>query len=72
MDEFDALASLGQYSKSYEFSNKTSEFFWRIITNSDQYKQDLIEGCITKFSDMIKYKSMEQKKPYFDKLIPQL
>lgn len=72
MEEFDALASLGRYSKSYEFSNKTSEFFWKIITDSDEHKQDLIENCINKFSDMIKYKSMDDKKPYFDKLVPQM
>ena len=72
MEEFDALAGLGRYSKSYEFTNKTGQFFWRIITDSDEHKGELIEVCINKFSDMIKYQSMEKKQPYFDMLVSQL
>jgi len=69
MEEFEAIAQLGRFSKSFEFSRKTSEFFWRIITNSDEHKADLIENCINKFSDMIKYQQMEKKQPYFDNLV---
>ena len=69
MEEFDALAGLGRYSKSNEFTQKTSEFFWKIITDSDEHKADLIENCITKFAEMIKYSSMDKKQPYFDKFV---
>ena len=69
MEEFDALQNMGKFSRSSEFTIKTSEFFWSIITDSEQYKPELIDNCIAKFSDMIKYQSMEKKKPYFDKLV---
>ena len=69
MEEFDALSGLGRHSKSAEFTTKTSEFFWRIISDSDLHKAELIENCINKFAEMIKLQSMEQKQPYFDKLV---
>lgn len=52
---------MGKFSRSSEFTIKTSEFFWSIITDSDQHKVDLIDNCINKFSEMIKYQSMEKK-----------
>ena len=61
MEEFDALQNMGKFSRSTEFQQKTSNFFWSIITDSDEHKADLIENCINKFSDMIKYSSMEKK-----------
>ena len=72
MEEFDALSNLGKFSRDYQFQARTSDFFWRIITDSDEHKPDLIENCTAKFSDMIKYKTMESKQPYFDKLVAQL
>ena len=72
MEEFDALSNLGKFSRDYQFQARTSDFFWRIITDSDEHKPDLIENCTAKFSDMIKYKTMESKQPYFDKLVEQL
>lgn len=72
MEEFEAIASLGSASKSLDFSAKSSNFFWSIITDSNDHKQDLIENVVNKFSDMIKYSSMEKKAPYFDKLVEQL
>ena len=72
IEEFDALQNMGKFSRSSEFTIKTSEFFWSIITDSDQHKADLIDNCINKFSEMIKYQSMERKQPYFNKLVAQL
>jgi hypothetical protein len=69
MEEFEAIASLGSYSKSSDFSQKSSDFFWRIITGSEEYPTELVETVVSKFSDMIKYKSMERKQPYFDNLV---
>ena len=45
-----------------------SEFFWRIIAESDQYNDELLQSCIAKFADMVKYWTLEQKRPYFDRL----
>lgn len=72
MEEFDALSGLGKFSSSPEFTAKTSNFFWNIITDSDEHKADLIENCIGKFAEMIKFQSMEKKQSYFDKLVHQL
>lgn len=72
MEEFDALSGLGKFSSSPEFTAKTSNFFWSIITDSDEHKADLIENCINKFAEMIKFQSMEKKQSYFDKLVHQL
>ena len=69
MEEFDALSGFGRYSRSPEFQAKTSEFFARIINNSDEFKADLIENCINKYAEMIKPASMEKKQPYFDDLV---
>jgi len=68
MEEFDALSSLGKFAKDMNFQQKTSDFFWRIIVDSDLHKEELIENCINKFSDMIKYWTMEKKEPYFNLL----
>ena len=72
MEEFDALSTLGRFSRSPEFQARTSDFFWRIIVDSDGHKQELLENCINKFADMIKFKLMDKKQPYFDKLVEQL
>lgn len=72
MEEFEAIASLGSYSKSSDFSQKSSDFFWRIITGSDDYTAETVETVVNKFSEMIKYKTMERKQPFFDNLVEQL
>ena len=72
MEEFDALSGLGRHSKSAEFTAKTSEFFWRIISDSDNLKSELVEICISKFADMIKLQTIEQKAPYFNNLVSSL
>ena len=72
MEEFDALSNLGKFAKSTDFQNRTSEFFLSIIVDSDAHKDELIENCIKKFADMIKYWPMEKKEPYFDKLAQNL
>lgn len=69
LEELEAIASLGSASMSSDFSAKTSNFFWKIITDSDEHKLDLIENVVNKFSDMIKYDTMMKKAPYFDKLV---
>ena len=72
MEEFDALQNMGRFSRSTEFQAKTGLFFWQIITNSDDHKAELIQNCISKFCEMIKFSSVESKRKYFDKLVTQL
>lgn len=35
MTEFECLSELGKYCKDTEFQNKVSQFFWRIIVDSE-------------------------------------
>ena len=72
MEEFDALQNMGRFSRSTQFQAKTGLFFWQIITISDDHKAELIQNCINKFCEMIKYSSIDAKKQYFDKLVAQL
>lgn len=72
MDEFDVLSSLGRFCRNNDFQNQISEFFLRIINNSDDYNSEVIEICINKFADMIKFHTLEKKMPYFNQLIGQL
>ena len=53
------LSELGKYCKNADFMAKVSEFFWKIISDSDNYNDELITNCISKFSDMVKYWSLE-------------
>lgn len=66
------LSELGKYCKNADFQKQVSEFFWKIISESDQYNDEVIQNCITKFSEMIKYWSLAQKKPFFDRLAVQV
>ena len=64
MQDFDVLSEFGKYCKSESFKQELSEFFWRIIADSDQYNAELLQNCITKFADMVKYWTLEQKQPF--------
>ena len=72
MQDFDVLSEFGKYCKSETFKQKLSEFFWRIIADSDNYNEELLKNCITKFADMVKYWTLEQKQPFFDRLPEQV
>ena len=72
MEEFNALSDLGKYGKDVNFQTKVSDFFWRIITDSGKYKDELLENCISKFAEMIRYWSIEKKEPFFNQLSEQL
>jgi ubiquitin carboxyl-terminal hydrolase 34 len=54
-EEFHCLCELGKVSKDSEFKRLVSDFFWDIVCNSDQYKDDLVTNCISKFCEMVKY-----------------
>ena len=72
MEEFEALSGLGKFSRDPAFQAKTVDFFWRIITDSDGHKADLIESCIGKFAEMIKLRAMDKKQPCFNMLVDEL
>jgi|LauGreDrversion4_2_1035121.scaffolds.fasta_scaffold368413_1 hypothetical protein len=67
-DEFHTISELGKYSKDFDFKKGVSEFFWSIVCTSDNYKEELVTNCITKFSEMVKYWDMTVKHQFFTKL----
>ena len=42
-----------------------SEFFWEIVLQSDKYREELVENCIVKFAEMVRYWDLDRKKPFF-------
>lgn len=69
LEDFDAISDLGKNQTNADFKAKTSAFFWDIITKPDLHKAELIENCTAKFAQMVQYWPLDQKKPYFDKLV---
>ena len=51
---------------------KVGAFFWNVICNSDECKEDLVNSCITKFCEMIKYWELARKVQYFNDLTQNL
>ena len=68
IEEIDILSMLGRRSKVLNFEHQISLFFWSIIKDSESYNQELLDCCVTKFADMIKYNSINLKKPFFEHL----
>lgn len=70
MGEFDCLCDLGKMYKAKEgdFQTKICNFFWSIILDSSKYKTEIVDNAIKKFSEMVKYWSIENKAPFFEKL----
>ena len=68
MQDFDLLSEIGRFCHDTDFKVKLSEFFWKIVTDSEQCDEELLENCINKFAEMIKQWELEQKKPFFDRL----
>lgn len=65
LEEFQCLSELGKNSKDPSFKGQVTDFFWQIICNSDSYKEELVNNCITKFCEMVKYWEMKNKHDFF-------
>ena len=59
------LSELGKYSKDASFKRSVTDFFWEIICNADNYKEELVNNCITKFCEMVKYWDISIKHEFF-------
>lgn len=68
VSEFECLCELGRYCKDEEFKNKVCNFFWDIISNSTGYNAEIIENCLNKFCEMVKYWEVKQKAMFFNKI----
>ena len=67
-EDFDILSMLGRRAKTIVFQSQVSNYLWQIITNSADYDLELLDCCVTKFAEMIKYWTIGMKKPYFEQL----
>lgn len=72
MSDFDLLSEIGRWGQDDDFKRKLAEFFWKIVTNSEDCDEELLSNCITKFTDMVKYWSLDQKKPFFDRFTAEI
>lgn len=59
------MSELGKFSRDPQFKSNVTEFFWDIICNSDIYKEELVNNCITKFCEMVKTWEMKFKHEFF-------
>jgi len=71
MEEFSCLSELGKYSKGTDsrFQNNVAEFFWEIIVSSGSKNRELVDNCIKKYRDMIKYWDLARKLDIFSRLL---
>jgi len=42
IDEFHTISELGRYSKDFDFKKTVTDFFWAIVSSSDNYKEELV------------------------------
>jgi hypothetical protein len=66
------LSELGKFGKEETFKENVSHFFWNIICNADQYKDELVNNAITKFCEMVKNWDIKKKHQFFIKMIGNL
>lgn len=64
-EEFQCLSELGKHTTDPNFKSKVVKFFWDIVCESDQYKEDLVNNCISKFAEMVKYWDVKLKHNLF-------
>ena len=46
-----------------------SLYFWKIISDSDVYNEEVLDCCVSKFAEVIKFWSIGLKKPFFEHLV---
>jgi len=66
------LSELGKYAKDDQFKVNVSDFFWEIICNSDNVKEELVNSCISKFCEMVRNWDMTKKHHFFTVLTKNL
>jgi hypothetical protein len=72
IEEFQCLSELGKYARDDKFKANVSDFFWNIVCNSDNVKEDLVNSCINKFCEMVKNWDLSRKHQFFVELTKNL
>jgi len=70
MEEFSTLSELAKYSKDKEsgFQERVAGFFWDLIVASGSSNLELIDNCIQRYRDAVRYWPLEKKEALFTKL----
>jgi len=55
VEEFDILAMLGKRCKISSFIGQISQHFWRIISDSEPFNEEVLDCCVQKFAEMVKF-----------------
>lgn len=69
LEEFQCLGELGKYAKDESFKEHVSNFFLKVICESENYKEELVTNCITKFCEMVKDWDLTKKHQFFILLV---
>lgn len=71
MEEFSCLSELGKYAKDKDsgFQENVAGFFWDVIVQSGSKNLELVDSCIQKHREMVRYWSLEQKMAMFLRLV---
>ena len=54
MSDFDLMSEIGKRCTDPKLKDGLSDFFWRLICESDNSDVEFVETCIAKFSGMIR------------------
>jgi hypothetical protein len=70
MEEFTCLSELGKYPKDKEagFQERVVEFFWELIVSKDTKNVELLDNCVQKYRDMVRYWDLKVKVDMFARL----
>jgi len=71
MEEFTCLSELGKYSKDKDagFQEKVAQFFWDLIVSRDTKNLELIDNCVQKYREMVRYWDLEKKEGMLTRLL---
>lgn len=46
-----------------------TDFFWKIISDADQFKDELVTASVKQFAKAVKYDKIKRKLPLFDLIV---
>ena len=63
-EDFEVLAGNDKFKK--EMKQRTIEFFWRVLCNSSEYKEDTVASCVANFSALTNSFSTQETKALWE------
>ena len=71
MADFDLLGEVERLAES-AFKNQLIDFLWRVISQGNNCDEELLDKGILKLTQILKYSSLDFKKPLFNRLTAQM